>query len=123
MFNSKLYVTILIAGSVVASEAPHNALLEPEEIIIDEAGGERAGTNSFLMRDAARQVRLLNANSMSRTRVSASARKAFRRLKFHGRSKARPSVRRYQQRDSEFFFDEIEGRKVGVNAFLIQHAR
>ncbi|MFT5768352.1 MAG: hypothetical protein ACI9H8_000309 [Lysobacterales bacterium] len=50
------------------------------------------------------------------------ARKAFGRIKLHQKRKGGTFTNRLLHGDSEFFFAEVEGRKSGVNAFLLQHA-
>ncbi len=113
----KLYVAILIAGSVAASEAPKSMSPQAGEELVFSEIDRWSGSHI-----SAQQRRPAFAERQSRSQVAKRARKTFKRLKLHERRKAGPSVIRTLQGDGEFFFDEVEGRQSTANKFLFQHA-
>ena len=109
---NKLYLAILIAGACLGSFAVlHNGELLDDLIEAGVTGVESA-------HDRQSDHRYVP----SREEVVDTARKAFQRLKLHQRPTRQRSVMRSLQRDGEFFFNEVQGKKSGVNAFLVQHA-
>jgi hypothetical protein len=68
------------------------------------------------------QGHAVTAAPESRTTDAVDARTAFKRLELRMRHEKRASRLRARQGEGEFFFEEVEGRKAGVNSFLVHHA-
>ena len=105
---NKLFVTILVFGSAVAGDTPPviPALAEQDARLKQGSGRQN----------------LAVAQIESRRRVSAIARKSFGRLAQQRLNKPRRPALRVRQDDGEFFFDEVQGKKISTNSFLFQHA-
>ncbi len=101
---NKLYVAILVAGSAVAGDVPRDLPDQPDR------------------EHSARQESAAAVERISRRRVSAIARNAFGRLERQRLNKNRRPRLRARQADGAFFFDEVQGKKITTQSFLLQHA-